>query len=665
MLSQHDGIQNRYQGITHVTRAFDSYLRQIFDLMDRQVDNADTILNNLIQHYLSTANSIGLPSFFTGRRYKYPILMQSLLNLLNTPPDILPATNRTELALTVIASYPREIDPQDDLIGLLSAVISVDPSYLKIFANSRLKPHLILRDLNNVYFHSVIKAAADQKCQTQPSLFMMLDMEIAAACNQVERFLEKIIYQMTGDRGDQSAALLSLEHMTPYLTPEQCENRVLPHLLALLKQGQGGILYNGYKVLPDILEKTSPNTIATVVLPLLVITLDDDNECINAAESLHVVVKKCDRDILMAILKPALIKKIQQSESYESFWFKKYALLLSKGNHEDNKEICDELHSSIPLVPLTLYTVSQIFSKVKQIRHEGAFIPESFNTIIQNMINTRFDTILADPDNLTSNSALLELESHLEHATDNHIRQILAHLTLDTQYYIEGNYKLFEKMADLPDSIFPLQDKQALLARLIEFKSSRQPHVISTLAAYIQWAPNQEILVDLSRHIFEIGNINGAPRDPLHDIRRKIILECTKKFDSITIQNCIIPQLKSRFKLSISSKKYQIDILNAVIDKLDHSTLKNQIMPWLIKDFILTANEDVGLILKKLLPLTSYFERAIFSRAQVKETSSYNSTNLAFVISVIEKQNAIDLKDIAGCCNHEKYDDTAPTCPVM
>lgn len=186
-------LNQNYSPLKSNNRTLEYYFEQSLKLLDQCVKDLNIesapiiILTSLLKTYLQHSPSTSMHS---GRIYQARELVVDLISSLKYTNETPEMNARIGLCFTKLNSYSGTINRSDDLVWLLSAYCSIFPNMLPTLTNDAIKSTLVIRDINNIYYNTIIKKYADNCLNDTKFSVNEKDLFIAEAAGTLAMYCE-------------------------------------------------------------------------------------------------------------------------------------------------------------------------------------------------------------------------------------------------------------------------------------------------------------------------------------------------------------------------------------------------------------------------------------------------------------------------------------------
>jgi len=541
-------MNRNYNPLQHEHRSLHYYFKELFNLMDKYQD-AKVAVYHLLDKYLAFENKQ-----FHGRMIESTELAAMMKETIRT--------QSIEQALNLLNNRTYTIDPNDDLIWLLSALYSVFPHlYIKL-TNQAILNALTIHDINDIYLQNIIKKfiTNERFVLTHQSE----NHEIAHLTGQYESLARHYAKDFTDeDWCKNSLALNELDKFLKYATVEQAENIILPVILTFLnpeiklleEKNAENVHTRIWKVLeklPCLIDKISPKAIQTKLLPqLLVLYNKQEDKYVHLGKAFLHCIAKMNVDALKSDLLPVFMsayfapeKKLNNALAQEPL-----IALISKLNIDESNQIAEQITPTVG----TYYpfAAEKKLNFLKELRLNQGYVNEKLFHVFYKQVHDSNEAFIHELiSNVKSNTVTL----CAKHLTADQVQRIL---TVKPYQQLPGY--VFGSLASLPNDVYILEQRKSVFEFL--FEKRYEKNYLNSLTESLKY--------------YDFSDQNG----------RKSLID---------LFNIASTKINAETSDHVGSDKGYYPLLETCISRMNESEIKEHVVPFInmnkISDFHYAKN---------------------------------------------------------------------------
>ncbi len=623
------------------------YFKESFALMDKSVQPIQ-LLSQLLDHYL------GLPSLNrVGRVVKQHALVEQMQLKLKT----LPAPVNIKQAFQLLNESVETIHPDDDLIKLLSAYCSIFPYINRELTNSHIINALTIRDINNIYFHTIVERWLAWKSELGALFSNKETISIAFLTNQYPSFLRKQMRDLMSVSKRQAILSHSMKTLVKYATIDEVENIILMPVMTYLNSDddQYAILKHS---LPHILGKVSDQMLETKILPEL-LKLLNQKYSETVSQLLLVCIKRMSADSLRQVVLPILQSyffsesKETVYDSYKQFSvIKPFLLLLSRLSKDENNRIAEQL---VPRLKPDWF--DNILNFLNKLQKDNLYVSENLFQAISHKVSQVIDEALSD---LKKNGYNPVYPKNLN------ARQIKTYFTtfsFEDAYktHRETLLKVLQDFTKLPEDVYPKTMRAKVLRFLWNHRAAQDSsdrRYVSAVVSYLKahdWtgSHSRKFLLDMCD--YAIQKIKEVDFDlDLWGMRSQLLETCASLMSEQEIVDHIVPMIDIK-ELDVDNLRYLAvmgPIFKQVFAKINNTLLSGRffdsfLLCYLRNPYMADCKELLPLLIEKLDPVSQVYA---CRRLLKQERLDFEKESVVNVFAWFYKHNSETL-GLPGFCN--------------
>lgn len=658
-------LNENYKPLKHEHSLLQYYFKESFILIDSDVEPS-IVLMRLLDKYLN----LKMDKLYPGRIINQKNLAQKMKKILET----MPKKDTVTYALDLLNEITHTVHPKDDLIYLLSAYCSIFPFTFPLIKNKHIKDMLIIRDINNIYFHSILKKSLKYSADHNLLVINNKTIKLSLVTNQYEWLLRIFMNKMNIDT---LASFVNINILLKFATTEQVDTIVLPVVMKLLKNNinqsnKRRVLYNYVytilnEIMPSILTKVSVKSLETIIIPRL-LELCRQEDIPTTKEILLKCIERMDADALKRCFFPALIpyclnkekhhKNLEgiYEELHEKLSLELCTAIISKFSQRENDFISEQL---VPKIQnKSIYWLDNFLKLLKELRRKQLYVNENLFQLVNDIILQSNDKIL---ENFETWRKLF-----LSHMTAKQIQCLFSKISFEEEYKKDDPsfFAMLIALSDLSVAVYPMSlwNKSFEYIYLHYISSKENTKYLPALIKYLKncefnTEAFQKILINLSIQANE--NIQMTNRHSESRALYSQLLEtCTSLLTEQQIKRHIVSMIDmnqlivAEYARTMHGTMYQI--FSKVNDEEIHAKFFKDVVQTVVRNSFSECDDLLELMIYKVKPVTLIYT--------VRQLLNLNISNfvldrIAYVLALFYEKNKESLNTIPGFCTGEQYEE--------
>lgn len=585
--------------------------------------------------------------------------------------------NNLQKAFQLLNESNDMIHEQDDLIFLLSAYCSIFPYVNLHLTNLHIKNALIIRDINNIYFHTVIEPFLQKSRADNFVMVYTPRMHVAQVIGQYEWLLEKTLHDANLSRLFKSGINVLLEPATK----KQIEEIVLPILFTELGLDQEGPLTEDHLMhlpltLSPIMNKISDKIIEEKIVPKLLesylveplFASDVLVDCINTLDE-AALKRSC-----LPFLDSYFSNENEKKEDNESKYIKKsmikpFITMISKFN---NRQEIDTLSQKL-LAHFDIINTADVLQWLKQLRSQNVYINDALFNTVSDDVKKKIDKALDTHSYLTLYSEHMDKEQVQRYFHDiNFLKESASGVFFSTLI----------NLASLPEAIYPRTLWMKTFEFLFSHRNDSTRHV-SALRHYLikldfSTVDTRHLLIELCDYamaeVLKVSHSAPHPQDENYFLTYlhysdalsnayshcQLLVTCVSLMTTQEIKDHILRKIHVKKMDDENYLKPLNETLQHCFIKINDPSVYQVFFPAILKGY--TKNTLFNTEYEKLLTIiVKHFtpdEQIYACRRLLKSTLDSNSNweKEAYLLSLMYEQNKARYhNNIPGFCTGDSY----------
>lgn len=642
-----------YNPLQYEHKSLRYYFEELFNLMDKYQDTK-VVVSHLLDKYLVFKNKQ-----FHGRMIESTELATMMKETIKT--------QGIEQALNLLNNNTCAIDPNDDLLWLLSALYSVFPCFYIKLTNQAILNALTIRDINDIYLHNILK-----KFIMKGRFIFSYKPEhhaIAHVTGQYESLARNYAKDLTSDDVMlYRVTFNSLNDVLTYATAEQAENIILPAILIFLnpdinhfKEKNTKDVYRRICQVLDnlscLIDKIRPEAIQNKLLPqLLALYHKKEDEAIRRVFLINPIlhcITKMNADALKRDLLPVLVSVYfdpKKTDNEAHIAQKPLIALISKLNRDESDRIAEQITPTIKIYHS--YFLQETLKFLKELRLNEGYVNEKLFDVFYKKAHDYNEAFIHA---LESEEKSQENTLCAQDLTADQVQRILT-----AKPYQQLPVFIFLSLAPLPKEVYTLEQRKSVFEFL--FDKRDQENYLSSLTEslkhYVFSDENERhALIDLFRLACEKikpekSNDNGI----FHKGYYPLLETCVSHMNEAEIKAHVVPIIKMD-KLSDSDYvKNMYETFRILATKTDNAEI---ILPFYAKFSVAYIRREsreykdlLDILTKKIPSETFPYLILAFLRNNFEDN---RFDNITYVLTLIYNRNKELYGNVPHFCKGREY----------